>query len=290
VTGNVQPSGGDDVQPSGGDDVQPSGGGDVQPSGGGDVQPSGGDDVQPSGGGDSVPEGEEAQVSGGEAPRDQVSRTAGDGSLVRRARRSRWRLFLPTVPDVIGLLVVQGQHSVVGMDAFARWSTAGGSEEAQLVRTAQHEAYDARRYLLTELQAALSSPIGQEDLYVLSERVDRVLNQARNVVREAEVLGWSPDACAATMGTRLAEGMRALVEGFGLLVKDAEAAGRRADEASGAVHHIEGDYRRAMGQLLQREDLRAVLATQDLYRRYLQVAEATIGVADRLWYAVLRSA
>jgi len=226
----------------------------------------------------------------GDVPGQQVPGTVGGTSLVRRGRRSRWRLFLPTVPDVIGLLVAQGQHSVAGMEAFARWSTSGGSDEAETVRTAQHAAYDARRYLLTELQAALSSPIGQEDLYVLSERVDRVLTQARNVVREAEVLGWLPDACAATMGMRLAEGMGALVEGFGLLVKDAEAAGRCADEASGAVHHVEGDYRRAMGQLLQREDLRAELATQDLYRRYLQVAEATIGVADRLWYAVLRSA
>ncbi|MDA8147634.1 MAG: hypothetical protein M0Z93_02505 [Actinomycetota bacterium] len=229
------------------------------------------------------------QPDGQEPPIRQAA-SGGDGSLVRRGRRSRWRLFLPTVPDVIGLLVAQGEHSVAGMDAFARWSTSGGRDDAESVRTAQHEAYDARRYLLTELQAALSSPIGQEDLYVLSERVDRVLTQARNVVREAEVLGWTPDGCAATMGNRLAEGMRALVEGFGLLVKDAEAAGRRADEATGAVHHVEGDYRRAMGQLLQREDLRAVLATQDLYRRYLQVAEATIGVADRLWYAVLRSA
>ncbi|MDA8356813.1 MAG: hypothetical protein M0Z95_11125 [Actinomycetota bacterium] len=211
-------------------------------------------------------------------------------AAARGGRRSRWRLFLPTVPDVIALLVAQGDCTVVGMDAFARWSSSGEPDDAEAVRTAQHQAYEARRQLLTALQAVLSSPIDQEDLYVLSERVDRVLTHARNVVREAEVLGLSPNASAAMMGGRLASGSRALVDGFGLLVKDPEAAGRRADDASDAVHHVEGDYRRAMVELLERADQRTVTATQDVYRRYLQVAEATVAVADRLWYAVLRGA
>lgn len=211
-------------------------------------------------------------------------------ALVRRARRNRWRLWLPKTPDVIGLLVAQGDCSVSGMDAFARWSTNGRAVDAAAMRTAQHQAYEARRQLLTMLQAVLSSPIGQEDLYVLSERVDRVLIQARNAVREGEVLKFVPNTSTATMGRRLAAGSRALVEGFGLLVKEPEAAGRRADEAIDAVHHVEGDYRRAMVELLERDDQRTVLASQDVYRRYLQVAEATVAVADRLWYAVLRGA
>jgi hypothetical protein len=33
-----------------------------------------------------------------------------------------------------------------------------------------------------------------------------------------------------------------------------------------------------------------VLAGQALYRRYLDVAEAIVAVADRLWFVVLRGA
>jgi hypothetical protein len=62
------------------------------------------------------------------------------------------------------------------------------------------------------------------------------------------------------------------------------------DAASHAVHHVERDYREAMAELLQVDDLRTVLAGQDLYRRYLVVAEAVVEVADRLWYVVLRGA
>jgi uncharacterized protein Yka (UPF0111/DUF47 family) len=210
---------------------------------------------------------------------------------VTAGRRSRWRLFLPKLPDVVALLAIQGDHSVAGMDAFARWSQSGEIGEADAMRASQQEAYDARRQLLTSLQAVMSSPIDQEDLYVLSERVDRVLTQARHVLREAEVLRWSPNASTAAMGAKLASGTRALAGGCRLLVKNPKEAGSQADEAANAVHHVERDYRLAMADLLDRQDdLRTVLAAQDIYRRYLQVAEATVAVADRLWYAVLRGA
>jgi uncharacterized protein Yka (UPF0111/DUF47 family) len=197
---------------------------------------------------------------------------------------------MPAVPDVLALLVAQGELTVAGMDAFGTWSEGGDPDTARAVRLAQHEAYHARRELLAALQAALSTPVDQEDLYILSERIDRILTKARDTLREAEILGCVPDAHTAKMAGRLAAGTRALVAGFGLLPKDPEDAGRRADAASKAVHHVERDYREAMTQLLQIDDLRSVLAGHALYRHYLDVAEAIVAVADRLWFVVLRGA
>jgi hypothetical protein len=56
------------------------------------------------------------------------------------------------------------------------------------------------------------------------------------------------------------------------------------------MHHLERDYREAMAQLREVDDLRAVLSAQDIYRSYLAVADAIVAVADRLWYVVLRGA
>jgi uncharacterized protein Yka (UPF0111/DUF47 family) len=209
----------------------------------------------------------------------------------RPARRRRWwRILMPAAPDVLGLLAAQCEHTAAGLDAFDAWSRGGGHEAATALRAARHAAYHARRDLLEALQASLSTPVDQEDLYILSERVDRVLNEARNALREAEVLHWNPDAHAGLMGAQLANGTRALAAGLKLLRKDPEAAGRQSDAASDAVHHVERDYRQAMAELLDLEDLRAVLAAQDSYRRYIRVAEAIVAVADRLWYTVLRGA
>jgi uncharacterized protein Yka (UPF0111/DUF47 family) len=201
-----------------------------------------------------------------------------------------WRVLLSSAPDVLALLVAQGELTVVGIEAFNAWSGGQGQEAAAAVRSADHQAYRARRELLAALQAALSTPVDQEDVYALSERIDRTLTEARNTVREAEVLGWTPDAHAAVMGDRLAEGARALVTGFGLLRKDPAEAGRQADAASDAVRHVEHDYRAAMAEVIKLADLRAAFAAQGIYRRYLAVAEAIIAVADRLWFVVLRGA
>jgi uncharacterized protein Yka (UPF0111/DUF47 family) len=214
----------------------------------------------------------------------------GGGSADVPSGRPWWRVLVPAAPDVVGLLVAQGELTVAGMDAFSEWSHAGGQDMARAVRSAQHGAYHARRQLLAALQAALSTPVDQEDLYVLSERIDRVLTEARDALREADVLGRAPDAHTGKMAERLTEATRALVAGFGLLRKDPEEAGRRADAASAAVHHVERDYRVAMAEVLQADDVRVVLAGQVLYRHYLRVAQAIVAVADRLWFVVLRGA
>ncbi|MHB1615282.1 MAG: DUF47 domain-containing protein, partial [Actinomycetes bacterium] len=191
--------------------------------------------------------------------------------------------------DVLSLLAAQGEVSKEGLAHLARWSATGATQESDEVRRCEHEADAARRVLLEALQAALSTPVDQEDLYVLSERLDRVVNAAKNTVREAEVLGWQPDQHAMAMGAALAEGTDALVAGLGMLRHDLTGAGRQADAATSAVRHVEHRYREAMTGLLT-VDVRSALAAQDLYRRYVQMGEHVVAVSDRLWYAVLRGA
>jgi uncharacterized protein Yka (UPF0111/DUF47 family) len=205
-------------------------------------------------------------------------------------RHRWWHVLLPHGTDVLALLVAQGELTVTGFDAFKAWSHGAGHDAAVAIHAAQQQAYRARRELLAALQAALSTPLDQEDIYALSERIDRTLTVARNAVRESEVLGWTPDAHAAKMSDKLADGAHALVAGFEMLRKAPDDAGRQADLASETVRHVEHDYRGAMAKVTELDDLRAAFAAQDVYRRYLAAAEAIIAVADRLWFVVLRGA
>lgn len=202
-----------------------------------------------------------------------------------------WRTLLPgSGPDALALLVAQGALTQEGLAHFARWSESGSADASAEVRRCRAEAYQARRALLAALQSALSTPLDQEDLYILSERLDRILNEAKDAVREAEVLGWPPDLHARAMGQHLADGTVALVTAFGMLAHDLAGAGRLADVSTAAVRHVEHRYREAMTDLLGASDIRTVIAAQDLYRRYVMVAAHVVAVADRLWYAVLRGA
>ncbi len=206
-------------------------------------------------------------------------------------KRIWWRLLLPgSSASVLAMLVAQADVTASGLKHFADWSDSGSTAASQELRRCHEEAFTSRRAVLAALQTALSTPLDQEDIYILSERLDRVLNEAKDAVREAEVLNWKPDQHLRAMGHNLAQGTAALVVGFQMLPHKMEGAGAQADAAVAAIRHVEHRYREAMTELLEAKDLRTVIAAQDLYRRYLRVADHIVAVADRLWYAVLRGA
>ncbi|MHB8264004.1 MAG: DUF47 domain-containing protein [Acidimicrobiales bacterium] len=270
------------------------------------------------------------------------------GAARSRGHLQRLRIFkhffFAVAPDVIGLLVAQGEVSLRAMEAFESWSCRDGGEnagtgtgtgtgtststsdnedaggipvnedgsicgdgsdsastsengstrtsingnrsQADLVQALEHAADDARRKLAEALRSALTTPIGQEDLYVLSERCDRVVNAGKNIVAEAEALGWLPDHRAAKMARHLREGMGQLLEGFRTLNTDPDRAGSAADGATRAARAVERAYRAAMAELLDSSDLRAVFTAREMYRSYARAADLIVAVADRLWYAV----
>jgi uncharacterized protein Yka (UPF0111/DUF47 family) len=185
------------------------------------------------------------------------------------------------------LLIAQGTVSVAALDSFSRWSQTGEHQLAEEVRMLEHEADDARRDLLRALRDALATPIDQEDLYVLSKGCDRVVNAAKNLVRQAEAVAWLPDKPAGEMGVELFHGIQHLVRGFGLLSDDPDGVGEAADAAVKSVRGIEHTYRSAMAAILVEMDLKAVFTTREMYGAYVRAADDLADVADRLWYAVL---
>jgi uncharacterized protein Yka (UPF0111/DUF47 family) len=212
---------------------------------------------------------------------------------VSRARRWGGRLFhrffLGLAPDVVGLLIAQGQVSVEATAAFLRWSE--GTDGDIVALTALERAADAaRRTLLTALQGALATPIDQEDLYILSERCDRVVNAVRDIAAEGDALGWAPDHHAAEMARRMHAGMEELVTGFGCLRRAPDRAGDAADRSRAAARSVVRSYREAVAALFATEDAREILLGREIYRQYAEAALLLAAVADRLWYVVLAEA
>jgi uncharacterized protein Yka (UPF0111/DUF47 family) len=202
------------------------------------------------------------------------------------SRFTEW--FLPEDPDVLGLLHRQATVTLGGMEAFASWSASGDADAAQAVRDAERTADDVRKELLRALSKALTTPVDQEDLYWLSERLDAVINGAKNIVRESEVLGVPPDEHAAGMGGLACEAARALASGFDQLGAKDEHPGEHADEAVKVARKIERAYRHALADLPADADPKTLITMRELYRGYEQIAEAVVRVATRIWYAVLK--
>lgn len=216
------------------------------------------------------------------------------GPDARRRHRARWRfrgwvehLALSSGPNVLALLVSQGEVSLEALDAFSAWSAGAGTDSANRVRQLEHSADDVRRALVTALKEALATPIGQEDLFVLSERCDRVVNRVKNIVREAETMSWAPDAYAARMAKDLRQGMAYTLDGFKGLTARGNETSQAALQTTRCVRRVERNYRKAMAEILAWPDLREVFTAREMYRLYVGASEALDALSDRLWYAVL---
>jgi uncharacterized protein Yka (UPF0111/DUF47 family) len=204
----------------------------------------------------------------------------------RHERHKRW--FLPETPDVLGMLREQVAVTAEGMDALEAWA-AGDASGADRVRAAEHAADVQKRALWRALREAFTTPLDPEDLFHLSAGLDEVLNRAKDVVREAEVLKFSPEGPEIAEMTRLAaEGVHHLAEAFAVIHTDADAATAAADAAVKSQRRIEKVYRRAMPALLDVDDPRVAWVRGDLYRRLVDLSDALIRVADRVWYAVVK--
>jgi uncharacterized protein Yka (UPF0111/DUF47 family) len=197
----------------------------------------------------------------------------------------RW--FLPESPDVLGLLRHQMAVTIEGMDAFAAWA-AGDSGAGTAVRELEHRADDAKRELHGALRAAFVTPLEPEDLFALSRGVDRILNEAKDLVRESEVMACPPDTAVAEMGTLLAASVRSLDDAIARLDPKAGDATEAANAAIKDDRRLERVYRAAMATLLDVDDLREVMARRELYRRCSRIGEASVDVAERVLYAVVK--
>jgi uncharacterized protein Yka (UPF0111/DUF47 family) len=197
--------------------------------------------------------------------------------------------FLPKNPDLLGLLREQSAITVDGMHALVVWATGEVSAGDQ-VRDSEHQADDKKRQLWRELRDAFSPPIDAEDLFSLSSDLDEVLNAAKNLVREFEVMELTPNTATHEMTLLLAEATQCLADAFARLGEHEADATERADAAIKSTRRVEHVYRSAMSALLEVDDLREVTAWREVYRRLARIGDHIHTAADRVWYAVMKEA
>ncbi len=201
-------------------------------------------------------------------------------------KRTRW--FLPETPDVVGMLEQQADITVRGMDAFAAWAQ-GDLARAEDVRDAEHACDEVRRALVDAVSEAFTTPLQPEDLFQLSRDLDKVINGAKNTVREAEAMEFPPDRATADMAVLLAEGVRHLRAAFGALGRKAtSSATEAADAAVKSQRNLERTYRQAVGDLLSITDIAVVTARREFYRRISAISDDIVSVADRIWYSEVK--
>ena len=199
----------------------------------------------------------------------------------------RW--FLPDNPHLLDMLGRQADITMDGMEALVAW--AGGDPAAgDTVRDREHQADDQKRELWRALREAFSPPLDAEDLFTLSAELDEVLNSAKDLVREMEVMNLEPNEPTREMVGLIADAVRHLVTAFTQLGSAAGNATEEADAAIKSQRRVERAYRSAMSALLAEADVATMFAWREIYRRLSRMGDLVHAVAERVWYAVVKEA
>jgi uncharacterized protein Yka (UPF0111/DUF47 family) len=200
-------------------------------------------------------------------------------------KRGRW--FLPETPDVLGLL--RGQMAVTNeaLSGFAAWAK-GDPQAAATVRDAEPRGDEAKRALLESLRDSFVTPIEPEDLFALSRAIDWILNYARDLIEEAEVMKAEPDSAIAEMADLLRDAGGHLEAAIRWLGEDGVAATAEADAAIKAERRLEHVYYTGMARLLEVDERHERISHRELYRRCARIGEIVIDVAERTVYAVVK--
>ncbi len=196
--------------------------------------------------------------------------------------------FLPRDADVLAMLRQQTAITVEGVDELVAWAK-GDAEAAERLRLCEHRADEAKRELREALTEAFSTPLALEDIFELSRGIDEIVNDAKNLVGEAEAMRTEPDAAIAEMAEEIAAGTRRLAKALELLeAGDSAGATTAADRAVKDQRHLQHTYRASISALVEVEDQRELAARRELYRRLARTGDELARVAERIWYSVLK--
>jgi uncharacterized protein Yka (UPF0111/DUF47 family) len=202
------------------------------------------------------------------------------------SKRRHW--FLPETPDVLGMLREQTAITVEGVDELVAWAD-GEAGAADRLRRCEHRADTSKRELRKALTEAFTTPLALEDVFELSRGIDEIVNDAKNLVGEAEAMRTEPDAAIAEMAAELAAGTKRLAHSLELLAGgDGAGATAEADRAVKDQRHLQHSYRASMSALVKLENPGEITARRELYRRLARCGDELTRVAERIWYSVLK--
>ena len=169
---------------------------------------------------------------------------------------------------------------------------AATTARAEALADAEQRGDAAKRSLLSAVRAAFVTPLEPEDVFALSRGLDWILDYARDLVNESQVMvrasrrGDRRDGAAPRRGRPQASTPRSRTSRLRRRRRDA----RPPTTAIAPEQQLDSAYYRGMGALLEVKDMRERISRRELYRRCARIGEVVIDVAERVVYAIFKGA
>jgi uncharacterized protein len=202
-----------------------------------------------------------------------------------RLRRALEDLTGRSRNHLVPMLLAQVESARQGTLLAARMCTGAvsTSDSRRRMASIEHEGDRHRAAVVTELAAALVTPLDREDLYRFSRSVDNVLDNLRDFVRESDLYAVNLDGFEGLI-TAVTDGLdhlRTAVERVPQRPSEVSAAALQARKSAGRVRQA---YQLEMAALLNEQVTATTLKRRELLRRLdvvgLRLSESADTLAD----------
>lgn len=209
---------------------------------------------------------------------------AQDKSLLVRL----YERFFPKTADFFQMLTEQSHHVEHTVNLLVRYMESGDTAIGAQIKEDEHAADKVKVRNIHTLNEAFSTPIDREDIYRAITTLDEVVNACKDAVSEMNALQLTPDVFTLEMARHLADGVKALTAGYGLLSSQPALAAEDADRARKAERKVEKLYRKALAELFRGEDYIAMFKRREIYRHLTHAAERMAACANTLHDIVVK--
>jgi uncharacterized protein Yka (UPF0111/DUF47 family) len=183
-------------------------------------------------------------------------------------------IFRPAQADRFYALL--NKHAALLCEASAKlleYIQSGDASLSEQVHEIENRGDITLRDMIDALQDTFVTPIDRQDLYGLSDSMDRMLDYLNNAARELQLFAIAATPEMAEMGKILAEAANNILDGVIALQKEPKRAIDGARAAIQSEHRMEDVYRRTIAVLFDNPDLPTALKRREIYRHLSNSAD-----------------
>lgn len=199
-----------------------------------------------------------------------------------------WERLFPVKRDFYQMIVLQAETSAkvtVYLDAWIR----DRSEEDYRQLLQEAETADRLRFdMENKLIEAFATPFDRQDIYSLSNDMDKIVEYAKSTLLEIEAFEVEADSVIQNMVQQLASGMDNLAEAIRLLKEDPLQAQLQIRNIRKVQQCIEEEYRAGMALLFKKPDPMIALKYREVYHHIKDAAVSLGYTTDTLHRIIMR--
>jgi len=176
--------------------------------------------------------------------------------------------------DFFKLLNLQMQRTYDGVKLLDYYFKKNEEDVLDRLCQLEHEADEYRRFIVDDLNQTFITPIDRKDIYALSRSIDDIMDLAKIIVEEIEVLEVSPNQYMQMISTTLVHATSKLNDSINHLKERPNLSREAAIRSNLLLNNLQHLYFEAIKDLSELDtDISYRFKLREVFHRLLELAK-----------------